>query len=195
MAAEPRSPTPRSPLPAPLSGVSIRPATLADAPRLTVFAERIFRETFGPDNRPGDMDEYVAKNYGHEAQAGEIADGSIGTLLAEAEGELVGFAQVRGGPPPPCVTGPAPIEIWRFYVDRAWQGRGLAGRLMQAVDREAVGRGARTLWLAVWERNPRARSFYRKCGFEDVGEQEFVLGQDHQRDRVLVRSLPGPGRP
>jgi GNAT superfamily N-acetyltransferase len=149
----------------------------------------VFRETFGPDNRADNMDEYVAATYGLELQAREIADPGIGTLLAESGGELVGFAQVRGGVAPPCIIGEAPVELWRFYVDRTWQGTGLAGDLMQAVEREANRRGGRTLWLAVWERNPRARSFYRKCGFEDVGEQAFVLGRDVQRDRVLTRPL------
>jgi diamine N-acetyltransferase len=190
MAAESWSPAPLSRLSASQSGVPIRTATVADAPRFAAFAEQIFRETFGPDNRPDDMDEYVAANYGLEIQAREIADASIGTLLVEAEGELVGFAQLRTGDVPGCVTGPAPVEIWRFYVDRPWQGSGLAGHLMRAVEREATRRGSRTLWLAVWERNPRAMSFYRKCGFAEVGEQGFVLGRDHQRDRVLARSLP-----
>ena len=48
---------------------------------------------------------------------------------------------------------------------------------------------ADTLWLGVWERNPRAIAFYRKCGFEDAGTQTFVLGTDHQRDLVLARPL------
>ncbi|MGH7586050.1 MAG: GNAT family N-acetyltransferase [Gemmatimonadales bacterium] len=194
MAAEPRSPAPYSPLPASPAGGTIHPATVADAPRFAAFAEQIFRETFGPDNRPDDMDAYVAASYGPGVQAREIADRNIGTLLVEAEGELVGFAQVRASAVPACVTGPAPVELWRFYVHRRWQGSGLAGHLMRAVEREAIRRGGRTLWLAVWERNPRATSFYLKCGFEDVGEQAFVLGRDHQRDRVLVRPLPEPGR-
>lgn len=194
MAAESRSPASDSRRFTAPSGVAIHPATSADAPRFAAFAERVFRETFGPDNRPDDMDAYVAANYGPEVQAREITDGSIGTLLVEAEGALVGFAQVRMGAVPACVSGPAPVEIWRFYIDRPWQGSGLAGELMRAVERETVRRGGRTLWLAVWERNPRARSFYRKCGFEDVGEQAFVLGRDHQRDRVLARPLTESGR-
>jgi GNAT superfamily N-acetyltransferase len=186
-----RIPASRSPFPVPrsLSSVSIRPAASADAPRFARFAERVFRETFGPDNLADNMDQYVAANYGLELQAREIADPRIGTLLAESDGELVGFAQVRGGVAPPCVTGEAPIELWRFYVDRPWQGTGFAREQMRAVEREALRRGGRTLWLAVWERNPRARSFYLKSGFEDVGEQAFVLGREVQRDRVLTRPL------
>jgi ribosomal protein S18 acetylase RimI-like enzyme len=81
------------------------------------------------------------------------------------------------------------VEIVRFYVDRAWRGTGLAAALMDAAAEEARGRGARSLWLGVWERNPRAIRFYEKCGFRDVGSQDFVLGSDVQRDRVMARHL------
>jgi len=87
------------------------------------------------------------------------------------------------------VTGGAPLEIVRFYVDRPWHGRGVAQQLMEAAVNTARAAGARTLWLGVWERNPRAIAFYRKCGFQDVGTQTFVLGADHQRDLVLTRSV------
>jgi ribosomal protein S18 acetylase RimI-like enzyme len=50
-------------------------------------------------------------------------------------------------------------------------------------------RGCRTAWLGVWERNPRAIAFYRKRGFVEAGEQIFVLGTDHQRDKVFVKPL------
>jgi ribosomal protein S18 acetylase RimI-like enzyme len=54
--------------------------------------------------------------------------------------------------------------------------------------------GGRTLWLAVWERNPRAIAFYEKFGFRDVGRQDFRLGSDLQTDRVMVADLAGsPG--
>ena len=53
--------------------------------------------------------------------------------------------------------------------------------------------GAITLWLGVWERNPRAIAFYRKAGYVDVGAQVFVLGTDPQTDRIMTRPLVGMG--
>jgi len=93
------------------------------------------------------------------------------------------------GAVPGTQSGAAPIEIRRFYVDRNWQGRGVAQTLMVASLEAAMERGARTVWLAVWDRNLRAQAFYRKCGFEDCGAKEFVLGRDRQTDRVMVRAL------
>ena len=107
---------------------AFRAATAADAAPLAEFAERTFRETFGPDNRPEDMERYIAVSYGASRQRAEILDPALETVLAEAGAALAGFVQLRRGPAPACVNGPAPVEVWRFYVDRPWQGRGLAAR-------------------------------------------------------------------
>ena len=171
---------------------TIRRAELRDAAALSTFAARTFRETFEADNTAEDMTLYLAANYGPQRQAEELRDPGVVTLLVEEGGRLAGYSQLWEGAPPDCVSGEAPVEIRRFYVDRAWQGRGVAQALMMATLEAALERGARTVWLAVWERNLRAQAFYRKCGFQDCGAQEFMLGRDRQTDRVMVRALRAP---
>lgn len=168
----------------------IRRAVPADAEALAELAARTFRDTFEADNTPEDMAAHLARSYSPAAQLAEITSPDIVTLLAVC-GEPAGFAQLRRGPVPACVTSPRPVELWRLYVDRAWHGRGVAGRLMVTALGEAAATGASALWLGVWERNPRAIAFYRKSGFVDVGAHEFRLGADIQTDRVLVRALVG----
>jgi ribosomal protein S18 acetylase RimI-like enzyme len=169
--------------------LSIRLAGPDDAAAVGAFGERSFRETFGPDNRPEDMDAYCLAAYGLERQRAELAASDRVTLVAEMDGALAGYAQLRDGPAPACVTGPDPIELLRFYVDSRWHGQGIAGSLMDQVVAHARRRGRRTLFLAVWERNPRAIGFYRKQGFHEVGAQPFQLGKDVQTDRVMVQPL------
>jgi len=169
--------------------LTIRLARPEDAATVGAFGERSFRETFGPDNRPDDMDAYCAATYALERQRAELVAPDRITLLAEAAGVLAGYAQLREGPAPACVTGSDPIELLRFYVDSRWHGRGIASALMEQTLIQARRRGRRTLFLAVWERNPRAIAFYRKQGFRDVGAQSFQLGRDVQTDRVMVRAL------
>lgn len=168
---------------------AIRRATLTDAPALAALAARTFRETFGGENRPEDLALHLASAYGVPQQTREIADPATITLVGEYLGALVAFAQLRHGAVPTCVTGPAPIELQRFYVSHEWHGRGVAQTLMQEVLDAAKGVGAATLWLGVWERNPRAIAFYRKSGYADVGAHTFVVGTDPQTDRILVRPL------
>lgn len=168
---------------------TIRLATQSDAAELAALAECTFRDTFGADNRPEDLELHLKTSYGLAQQSQEIADPSIITLVAEYGGELVAFAQLRSGDVPACVTGPAPIELSRFYVTAAWHGRGLAQQLMQRVLDAARNARAATLWLGVWERNPRAIAFYARSGYVDVGAHTFVVGTDPQTDRILTRSL------
>jgi len=92
----------------------IRLAGPDDAAAVAAFGERSFRETFGADNRPEDMDAYCAATYAVERQRREMAEPERVTLLAEMDGGLAGYAQLRDGPAPSCVTGADPIEILRF---------------------------------------------------------------------------------
>lgn len=168
----------------------IRRATPADAARLAVFGARTFIETSGSGNRPDDVATYVSQTYSISRQTADLTDAMRTTLIAEHNGELAAFAQLRRGPAPSVVTGPAPIELLRFYVDRPWHGRGLAGELMDAVIGEANAAGARTLWLCVFESNPRAIAFYTRHQFRDVGSTVFILGTDPQIDRIMSRAVP-----
>jgi diamine N-acetyltransferase len=173
--------------------ITIRPAVSADVASLAELAARTFTDTFAADNAPEDMARHLAEAYGLLQQGRELADPNVTTLLADARGELAGYAQVRQAPAPACVTGDAPLELWRLYVDRPWHGRGIAQELMRYIELEAQRRGARTLWLGVWERNERAKAFYRKYDFVDVGSHVFVVGSDAQTDRILVRPVaPAP---
>jgi diamine N-acetyltransferase len=163
----------------------IRRAQPEDAASLAAFGARIFADTFGVENSAEDLQAYLSTSYGEEKQLAEINDPLGVTLVAEMEAELVAFAQVRKNEPPGVVVGDQPVELWRFYVDQPWQGKGLAQRLMQDVTKAAKELGGKVIWLSVWEKNQRAISFYRKCGFEQAGLKDFWLGSDRQTDLVL----------
>jgi ribosomal protein S18 acetylase RimI-like enzyme len=170
--------------------ITIRPAGSTDAATLAALAARTFVETFSAGNTPEDVASYVGKSFGETRQAAEIADPDRVTLVADAGGALVGYAQLRPSPPPSGLPPGPSIELQRFYVDRPAHGSGLGQRLMAEVMAAAAGRGAALVWLGVWERNPRAIRFYEKCGFADAGSQTFVLGSDPQTDRVMWASVP-----
>ncbi|HEV7595723.1 MAG TPA: GNAT family N-acetyltransferase [Gemmatimonadaceae bacterium] len=172
------------------SALMIRAGMPTDATALAELAARTFRDTFAANNRPEDIEVHIAHAYGTSQQERELVDPDIATLLVEVDGQLAGYAQLRSGAPPECVTGAEPVELWRFYIAQPWHGRGVAQALMQRVQSDAYRRGGRTLWLGVWERNARAKAFYHKHGFMDVGSHVFMVGKDAQTDRILVRPLP-----
>jgi uncharacterized protein (DUF1697 family)/ribosomal protein S18 acetylase RimI-like enzyme len=112
-------------------------------------------------------------------------------FLAQIDGAAVGYARLRYGPAPACVPGARPVEIVRLYADRPCIGRGVGAALMTRCLYEAAARECGVVWLDVWERNPRAIAFYAKWGFEVVGEQDFLLGDDVQHDLLMARPAGG----
>jgi diamine N-acetyltransferase len=160
---------------------TIRRATPADAAALAELGASTFRDAFASGNTPEDLELYVSKTYGEAQQRRELEDPAQIALVVEDGCALIAFAQLR-------IEGER-LEIARFYVDRGHHGRGIAHALMQRVIDTARDLGVSTIWLGVWERNPRAIRFYEKYGFADVGAQPFLLGRDLQTDRVMVRAL------
>jgi len=177
------------------SRIRVRRADAADAVGLSEFAERIFRETFEAGNDPADLAAYLAEAFGADRQRAEIAEPDAIVLLAEditgsnSVPPLAGYSHLTTGEAPDSVPGPDPLELKRFYIDRAWQGTGLAQMLMRATIEAAIPSGARTLWLGVWEHNPRAIAFYRKFAFVECGTHDFMLGRDRQTDLIMMRPL------
>lgn len=168
----------------------LRLATADDAPMLAELAARLFEDTFGPDNDPADMRLYLATSFSEEKQRAEIQDPDRAVWIALGPSDqAIGYATMRRGTRSSGVTGERPAEVQRIYADRSWHGHGVGGALMTACVEQARAWGCDVLWLAVWERNPRAIAFYEKTGFRKVGRQTFMLGRDLQHDDVMARSV------
>lgn len=169
--------------------VTTRRANSDDANLLAELGARTFRETFAADNTREDMAAYLASSFNLAQQTAELAHPASTFMIAEVDGVAAGYAKLLAGEPAEGIEGAKPIELVRLYVLREWLGRGVGEALMRACLDEARKAGYETLWLGVWERNERAKAFYRKWDFRAVGEHMFQLGSDPQRDILMERSL------
>ena len=168
---------------------TIRAATVADAGRLAEFGAAQFTAAFGADNTPANLAVYLAETYSPEKQAAQLAEPGAPYLIAEEAGATVAYAWLKFDPVPEGVPGRRPMELVRFYVARAWHGRGLAQALMAACIDTARAARADALWLSTWDRNARGIAFYQKQGFRIAGKLTFVVGDDPQTDWLMVREL------
>lgn len=169
--------------------VTTRRANSDDANLLAELGARTFRDTFAADNTREDMAAYLASSFNLAQQTAELTHPASTFMIAEVDGVAAGYAKLLAGEPAEGIEGAKPIELVRLYVLREWLGRGVGDALMRACLDEARKAGYETLWLGVWERNERAKAFYRKWDFRAVGEHMFQLGSDPQRDILMERSL------
>jgi GNAT superfamily N-acetyltransferase len=160
-----------------------------DAETLASLAGRTFRDAYAAQGDLNALDEYVAAHFTAELFAQQIQDSSTVHFLASAAGAPIGYAVLRLGTPPDCVRGPLPIELGRLYVEQSVIGKGYGAALMQTCLGEADRLGRETMWLGVWEENHRARAFYKKWGFQDMGTYEFEIGGKVDHDPVMVRPV------
>jgi diamine N-acetyltransferase len=167
--------------------VAIRVATSSDAALLAELGAQTYSDTFSAQNTPETMALYLVDAFSPKKQAAELADPATLFYIAEVEGRPVGYARLKEGPAPGCVTGLHPIEIIRFYSVKEYIGYGLGAVLMTACLEEACKRECDVIWLDVWKENPRGIAFYKKSGFVIVGEQGFQMGEELQEDWIMAR--------
>ena len=158
----------------------IRPATLDDADALGRLHMACWREAYG-DLLSAEFFEGATPESSAERWAITIprlaSDGGT-LLLAEEDGELIGFASSgpgRGEAPP------RELELYAIYVRASAYGSGLGQRLLDA----AIGDRPASLW--VLERNPRARAFYERNGFAPDGTTELLPSFENLVELRLVR--------
>jgi len=175
-----------TPDPAP---VTVRIASAEDSALLADLGARTFFAAFADENDPEDMAAYMAEAFGPRVQAAELAEPGTTFLVAEVAGTAVGYCRLRRHPVPEAIPGVRRIELARLYAERGWIGRGVGRALMEAALDIARAEGCDVMWLSTWDRNVRGIGFYRRGGFEVVGEQGFLLGTDVQHDLLFARSV------
>jgi diamine N-acetyltransferase len=171
--------------------MNIRQATSDDTKLLTELAYRTFIDAFGghPKNAPGDLADYMQKAFSCEQIAEELNDPKSIFLIAEIDGEPAGYAKLVIDSTEPDITAEWPIELSRLYSHQKFLGKGIGQALMDACFDRAKNANRDVMWLGVWEYNPRAKRFYEKNGFTEVGSHTFQLGSDPQTDLLMQKWL------
>jgi diamine N-acetyltransferase len=175
--------------------ISVRLATLADVAELHDVAARTFMLACPPGTTQADVDAFVGQHLSAERFAEYLADADRILLLAESDGEPVGYAMlVRGeisdADVRKVVDAQRSVELSKFYVLADRHGSGVAGPLMTATLQAAAAAGAETCWLGVNQLNARANRFYEKYGFTPAGTKRFLVGDQWHDDYIRTRPLP-----
>jgi GNAT superfamily N-acetyltransferase len=163
---------------------------ISKAAALRTMARKCFADTFSHlyDREP--FEQFLGEVYGEEgSMSSELLDPTTEWFTAEVCGQVVGYAKLR------TLAAPAPspqkgaLELQQIYVLREWHGRGVAERLMHwALDR-ARTLGAPEIYLTVFDHNERAKRFYTRHGFIEVGHCTFQLGNRIDDDRIWRKTL------
>lgn len=164
-----------------------RDARGGDAAEVAALARRTFTDTFGHLYAPADLALFLDRHTA-DAWAAEISDPAYAVRLVEADGAIVAYAKL-GPPSLPFTPEHGAVELRQLYVLSAFHGGGVAQALMDWTIATARARGAAALYLSVFIDNHRARRFYARYGFEEVGPYTFMVGTHEDEDIVMRLAL------
>jgi GNAT superfamily N-acetyltransferase len=167
----------------------ILPAQLSDASLLRDLMEQTFIDTYAVFNTPENMQRHITERFGLVQVQKELQDENVQYLLVKQNGQLIGFAKLVKDHATKGLEGKKVIEIERIYVSHAYHGQKLGTKLMQTCLDWSKNKGFETVWLGVWEHNPKAIRFYEKMGFQRFEEHVFVLGSEVQNDFLMKKEV------
>jgi ribosomal protein S18 acetylase RimI-like enzyme len=163
--------------------ITYRQAAVADAAAIDGVFRQSFIDTFAHLYRTEDLETFLS-NFTREAWEAELGDERFRVRIAESDGRPVGY--VKLGPPSLDVSRNRPaVEIRQFYVLDEWRGAGIAHALMYWAMADARTSGATEIYLTVYSDNHRARRFYQRYGFEEVGPYKFMVGEQADEDVIM----------
>ena len=170
--------------------IDYRDARPEDGAELDAMARTVWLETFGHSGSPEDIAAYLAKAYGPSGDLiRHLSDPAHRFRLATADGAIVGYAKLSLPWLPEGTFGSKARQLSQLYVSREHRGGGVAGALMDWTIARARADGADELLLTVWEHNPRAQRFYERIGFVHVGDYDFPMGEQIDRDLIMRLAL------
>ncbi|HMH33093.1 MAG TPA: GNAT family N-acetyltransferase, partial [Puia sp.] len=118
--------------------ITIRLATAADAALVADFSREAFTDSFAGYNTPDNMNKFMNGPFSRERLMAETSDPDNIFLLAEQEGETIGYVKMRNSEHTKEMPSAKAIEIARIYVSQRTIGKGVGKMLMETAIQKAL---------------------------------------------------------
>lgn len=169
--------------------IHIAPVSEAQVEQLAALSRQTFYESFASHNTEANMQAHLQKAYSTTQLLKELTSPHAQFYFALAGNEPVGYIKLNFAPGQSDLQDNTALELERIYVLQAWQGRQIGQQLLQKAIGVAREHALQSIWLGVWEHNPKAIAFYRKHGFVAFSTHVFTVGTDEQTDILFKLAL------
>ena len=171
-----------------MTDVIYRDATVDDAAMVAELGRATFVETFAHLYRDEDLQAFLAKAYGPRVRT-ELADPAYAYRLAFAGKTPIAYCKVGPLSVPVDPGTRRTVELRQLYVLGSHHGLGVAPVLMDWALAQAEARRAQDIYLSVYSDNHRAKRFYARYGFVEIGRYDFYVGSQVDDERIMRLQL------
>jgi ribosomal protein S18 acetylase RimI-like enzyme len=159
--------------------VSFKRLTPADASLLARIGGISVLESHGHSAPAEVMQAYMDKSFSEESCRAELSNAQNIFSAVFYKGQPVGYFKIIFDTPHFMVPLQPVTKLERLYLLKEFYSLKLGHSLLQQAIVLSKEAGDKGMWLDVWKKNDRALRFYKKAGFETVGESQFVLTEAH----------------
>lgn len=161
--------------------MNVREATDDDIDAIRRIAERSWEVDYPAILTRETAEEAVAEWYDADSIAEAIAEGRTELLVAERDGEVVGFAHATWN------ASEGAAYILRLYVHPDHRSRGVGAELLERTRKALSGYGVDRIHAMVLADNDPGNAFYERFGFERADESETQIGEEtYQETRYVL---------
>jgi putative acetyltransferase len=151
---------------------ALRPFLPADVPVLAAIFAASIEELTGDDYSEAQQEAWMAA--AEDEEFGKQLTSDL-TLIATLDGSPVGFASLRGND-----------HIRMLYVHPAVAGQGIATMLVDALEKLAGGRGAKSLSV---DASDTAEGFFAKRGYTAQQRNSVTINDEWLANTTMKKSL------
>ena len=166
--------------------VNISETNISEAAQIRNLAEESFLHAHGKSASQKDIDQFISNHYQLHHFEEDIKREENLYHSFYLDNELIGYSKIvlNTGYKKPF---DGYCKLDRIYFLPQHFGKGYAKQLLDFNIALAQTKNQLHLWLYVWVENHRAIGFYKKQGFNIVGEYNFQISPSHSNPNHIMQ--------
>lgn len=165
--------------------LEIVPCNIADLEELVSISKNTFSDAFQDQNNPDDFNTYLEEAFSSDKLTLELENPQMNFYFVHLKGQLAAYFKLNNGDAQTDIRQEDCTELERIYVLKNYQGMQLGKHILQWIKNKVAHDKKSFIWLGVWEKNPKAITFYKRHGFYKFGTHPYYIGNDKQTDWLM----------
>ena len=158
---------------------SFERADTSHAHLLSEIAGLTFVESHGCSAKLEDINNFITQKYNPETFTAELINPKNNYYLVYYQNRLAGFSNIIYNYPYADSKIKNIAKLERIYILKEFYDLKLGYQLFEFNRNLARENNQKGIWLFVWKENERAIKFYKKNGFEVIGNFDYKISETH----------------
>jgi len=173
-----------------MNTLEIKLAKEEDARLISLLGRVTFTETFGHLYRDRqDLLNYYESTFSVEKIESSISKANNFFWIASVNRLPVGYAKLKLNSASKFINADKVCQLQKIYVLKDFLSLKIGFELQNRLITKAKDDGFERIWLSVLESNERAIRFYKKNGFNAIGNHDFRIGKEVFEFIVMGKTL------